>query len=214
VFEAWKSSSKGENPPIGTLGSGSDYVAFLDHVGITSLSMAFKGDYGVYHSNYDSFYWMEKFGDPQFLYHQTLCKFWGLLTLRLSDSPIIPLYPTDYTNELSKYVDSLSKNFAPHTFPVLEQAVAKLEKTSSLKKVNNRLTYFERGFLSEEGIKGREWFKHVVYAPGVWTGYSSQEFPAIVEALEGKDYGSARHAEDVAAEAIRQAAKNLKADYD
>lgn len=38
---------------IEPLGAGSDFVAFFHHVGISSLSMGFHGDYGVYHSNDD-----------------------------------------------------------------------------------------------------------------------------------------------------------------
>lgn len=70
LFDAWKMDRETRIPhdPIGTkgittkmvdpLGGGSDYMAFFDHLGITSLSMGFHGDYGVSHSNYDSIYWM------------------------------------------------------------------------------------------------------------------------------------------------------------
>eukprot|EP00954_Amorphochlora_amoebiformis_P002509 197168-Amorphochlora_amoeboformis.AAC.2 len=70
--------------------SGSDYTAFIDHLGIASLDIRFVPDtgarYGVYHSVYDSFDWMDKQGDPGFKYHQTMAKVWGLLTLRLADA--------------------------------------------------------------------------------------------------------------------------------
>ncbi|KAG2215545.1 hypothetical protein INT46_000351 [Mucor plumbeus] len=245
VFDAWRADQKlgeNENPQIGQLGSGSDFVGFLDHVGIASINMGFEGDYGVYHSNYDSFHWMEKFGDPEFLYHQTLVKLWGLLTIRLADSAVLPLYPSDYSAELAKYADKLTKYAAPHSFPELERAIDKLQKTTRrfehkrqrlesrlseykslddiptvlakrLAKANNRLTFFERGFIDPEGIEGRNWFKHVVYAPGLWTGYSSQVFPAIADGIDAKDYAQARYAEERAAWAIHQASKKLKDDY-
>jgi hypothetical protein len=244
VYDAWAADRKvdvNEQPPIGQLGSGSDFVGFLDHVGIASINLAFHGDYGVYHSNYDSFHWMEKFGDPQFLYHQTMVKLWGLLALRLSDSPVLPLYPSDYTTELVKYADVLTAYAAPHSFPQLNDALEALEETTRkfehkrqrleerlaeydsldeapvkllkrLNKLNHRLTKFERGFIDQEGIKGREWFKHVVYAPGLWTGYSSQVFPAIADGIDAGDYAQARHAEQRAALSIRAAAAWLKAD--
>ncbi|KAL9542508.1 hypothetical protein MBANPS3_008580 [Mucor bainieri] len=245
VFDAWKADQKlsdDTNPEIGQLGSGSDFVAFQAHLGIASVHLGFEGDYGVYHSNYDSFHWMEKFGDPEFLYHQTIVKLWGLLALRLADSPVLPLYPTDYSAELAKYVDRLTEFAAPHTFPELESAVDKLQKTTRrfqhkrqrleerlagykslddipsvlakrLARTNNRLTYFERGFIDPEGIQGRTWFKHVVYAPGLWTGYSSQVFPAIADGVDAKDYAQARHAEERAAWALRQASRRLTDDY-
>ena len=54
---------------IGALGSGSDFTPFLQHLGVPASDMGFGGDYGVYHSAYDSFYWMSHFGDPNFVYH-------------------------------------------------------------------------------------------------------------------------------------------------
>ncbi|RCI05118.1 hypothetical protein CU098_010920 [Rhizopus stolonifer] len=240
VYEAWSATAKTSPPPVGQLGSGSDFVGFLDHVGIASVNLHFNGDYGVYHSNYDSFHWMEKFGDPQFLYHQTLVKIWGLLTLRLADSTIIPLYPSDYYKELRKYSESLTSSASPHSFPRLDSALDTLEKTTRrferrrqrlekrlqdssvhtdsnlLKRINqanNRLTFFERGFIDQEGLKGREWFKHVVYAPGLWTGYSSQVFPAIAESIANHDYVRVRQAEEHVAAAIREASERLKDDY-
>ncbi|KAJ7752743.1 Zn-dependent exopeptidase [Mycena maculata] len=50
-------------------------------------------------------------------------------------------------------------------------------------KVNKKIAAFERGFLSEEGIKGREWYKHMGVAPGRWLGYGATTFPALSEAL-------------------------------
>ncbi len=246
VYDAWSKDNDvqtNERPPVGKLGSGSDFVPFLDHVGVASINLGFGGDYGVYHSNYDSFNWMKKFGDPHFLYHQTLVRLWGLLTLRLADSTVIPIYPADYARELSGYADSLTALAAPHTFPTLQEAIQKLEKTvrrfehrrqklqdriaeyqsldkvptvllKRLEKLNYRLTHFERGFIDQEGLHDRDWFKHVVYAPGLWTGYSSQVFPGIADAINDQDFERVRHAEERAATSIRQAAEWLKADLE
>ncbi|KAJ8663554.1 hypothetical protein O0I10_000797 [Lichtheimia ornata] len=253
VYDAWaeltnRTLTPSPKPYIGQLGSGSDFVPFLDHLGISSISLAFTGDYGVYHSNYDSFHWMEKFGDPGFHYHATMTKIWGLLALRLADSPILPLHPVDYADALDDYVDylvefttSLSTDGADssRSFPLLRKAVHKLKKiavkfeknlqslesqvysyshlanvpkslTSSLRKVNDRLAFFERGLIDPEGIQNREWFKHIAYAPGLWTGYSSQVFPAITDALEDNDEELVKHKEERAAQCIRGAADSLR----
>ncbi|KAG1116585.1 hypothetical protein G6F42_013658 [Rhizopus arrhizus] len=74
-----------------------------------------------------------------------------------------------------------------------------------VEKMNERLTAFERGFIDPEGMKDREWYKHVVYAPGLWTGYAGQVFPAISEALDAKDLHLARHAENRAVKAMQNA---------
>lgn len=58
VYQAWgeRSNATGiptATPPVGVLGSGSDFTAFMDHVGVACIDMSFSGDYGVYHSVYD-----------------------------------------------------------------------------------------------------------------------------------------------------------------
>ena len=55
--------------------------------------------------------------------------------------------------------------------------------------VNKQYKCLERGFLYQPGLDSRSWFKHVVFAPGLWTGYAGATFPGIVEAIEfGKDW--------------------------
>src|SRR5437763_2356446 len=75
---------------IGPLGSGSDYTPFLQHLGIASTDMGFGGDYGVYHSAFDSFYWMSHFGDPDFRYHVAAAQLWGTMAMRLADADGLP----------------------------------------------------------------------------------------------------------------------------
>ncbi|KAJ7241931.1 Zn-dependent exopeptidase [Mycena haematopus] len=50
-------------------------------------------------------------------------------------------------------------------------------------KANKKLAAFERGFVSQEGIKGQEWYKHKVVAPGRWLGYGATTFPGLNQAL-------------------------------
>ncbi|KAI7872319.1 hypothetical protein BDF14DRAFT_1751934 [Spinellus fusiger] len=246
VYDAWNALPKPKDivsnkPYVGQLGSGSDFVPFLDYLGIASVDMSFLGDYGVYHSNYDSIHWLEKFGDPTFKYHETMVKIWGLVALRLADDLIIPIHALDYTAELDRYVSILNKYSYPHVFPYLEKAVGKMAESAhifheelnkaeeqltqymsvssekvpvalkqSINSINKRLINLERGFLDPEGIKGRTWFKHVIYAPGLWTGYSSQVFPAIIDGLDSKNTDLTRHAEERAIKSILHGAKKLK----
>ena len=88
---------------IGALGSGSDYTPFLQHLGIPSSDMGFGGDYGVYHSAYDSFYWMSHFGDPTFAYHVTAAQLWGTVAMRLADAPGLALDYRDYASQVREY---------------------------------------------------------------------------------------------------------------
>jgi len=52
-----------------------------------------------------------------------------------------------------------------------------------VRAVNRKLCAFERGFISDEGIKDREWYKHLVVAPGKWLGYGATTLPALTESV-------------------------------
>ncbi len=79
------------SPQLNPLGSGSDYTAFLDHLGVPSLDVGFSGRYGVYHSIYDDFFWMEKFGDPEFVTHATAARLYTLIAMRAAGAEVVPL---------------------------------------------------------------------------------------------------------------------------
>lgn len=93
----------------GILGSGSDYTVFLDALGITSSDLGFGGPYGVYHSVYDDFYWMEHFGDPEFKYHQACAQYLGLLAMRVADARVLPFNFEEYHNALQVYINTTSQ---------------------------------------------------------------------------------------------------------
>jgi N-acetylated-alpha-linked acidic dipeptidase len=88
---------------IGALGSGSDYTPFLQHLGVPSLDMGFGGDYGVYHSAYDSFHWMTRFGDPTFAYHVAAAQLWGTVAMRLADAEGLPFDYVDYGTQINEF---------------------------------------------------------------------------------------------------------------
>jgi N-acetylated-alpha-linked acidic dipeptidase len=94
---------------IGALGSGSDFTPFLQHLGIPSSDMGFGGDYGVYHSAYDSFYWMSHFGDPNFVYHVAAAQLWGTVAMRLADAAALPLDYRDYASEVRNFFNETMK---------------------------------------------------------------------------------------------------------
>jgi N-acetylated-alpha-linked acidic dipeptidase len=95
---------------IGALGSGSDYTPFLQHLGIPSTDMGFGGDYGVYHSAYDSFHWMASFGDPTFVYHVAAAQIWGTLAMRLASSDVVPFDYVSYANEIRDFFQESLRN--------------------------------------------------------------------------------------------------------
>ncbi len=100
------------SPQMNALGSGSDYTAFLDHLGVPAVDAGFSGKYGVYHSIYDDFFWMEKFGDPEFLTHATAAKLYTLVAMRAAGADVVPLRFAPYGEALREYLDDLRRMVA------------------------------------------------------------------------------------------------------
>jgi len=88
------------------LGAGSDYVAFQDLAGCSSMDFGFRGpDHAFpYHSCYETFDWMSKYGDPGFQYHAMLAQVWALLILELSDEAVIAFDFNAYAGNVLQYV--------------------------------------------------------------------------------------------------------------
>mmetsp|Transcript_62354 Transcript_62354/g.171424 ORF Transcript_62354/g.171424 Transcript_62354/m.171424 type:complete len:672 (+) Transcript_62354:32-2047(+) len=174
---------------IGTLGSGSDYSVFLDHLGIASLDFEFSskaGTYGVYHSIYDSFDWVDNWGaandnDQQksaaFTYMAAAAQIEGVLALRFSDATTLPFNHTAAAIALEGYIAQLRAYNEPDLdLSPLDEAVAtyKAAAAATCKDVgalvksglgpdnadavalNERLSLTERRFLAEDGLPSRQ----------------------------------------------------------
>ncbi|UCF36921.1 MAG: M28 family metallopeptidase [Acidobacteriota bacterium] len=222
------SVESGRPVDIGILGSGSDYTVFFNHLGIPSLDMLFDGPYGVYHSQYDSYYWMEQFGDPGFHYHTAMVTLWGVMATRLANADILPFDYAEYGRDLKLYAEDLAK-VAPAGFdlgPLFRsidtftassaqanqriQAVSRQTFSQELKeRINRSLMQVERDFMHPEGIPGRPWFKHLVYAP--LPSYEAETFPGIREAIVAGDLERAAEQRDIVAAALKKAAGTLEA---
>ncbi|HTB19785.1 MAG TPA: M28 family metallopeptidase, partial [Bryobacteraceae bacterium] len=108
---------------IGALGSGSDYSAFIDHLGIASLNLGFGGEDegGIYHSVYDDFNWYTHFSDTDFSYGRALAETVGLAVLRLADAEIIPFDFSDFTDTIRRYVDEIEHLAQTQRSDILER---------------------------------------------------------------------------------------------
>ena len=92
------------------LGAGSDYVAFQDMAGTSSIDIGFTTEepHGYpYHSCYDTMEWMERYGDPGLEYHKVLAQIWVLLILELANEAIIPFNLNDYAAAILGYLGDL-----------------------------------------------------------------------------------------------------------
>lgn len=224
VYESWRQRPRvregrpedqtDSEPRVGRLGSGSDYTPFLQHLGIAAVDMGFGGDYGVYHSIYDSFHWMEKFGDPTFAYHRTAAQVWGLIALRLAEAEVLPFDYTEYAKQLHNYVQEiearLDKPRDTLDLTPLRQAIAlfnaaallaqaeteRARNTSATAKdrrdLNDRLMLTERAFIDPDGLPRRPWYKHVIYAPGLYAGYAADILPGLARAIKDQNWEAAR----------------------
>jgi len=109
VVEAAKS---GGDLPLGALGSGSDYTAFLQHLGIASLNVGYGGEdenAGSYDSVYDTSYHVLHFDDPGLQYGAALSKVVGRLVMRAADAPRVPARYSDFASTVSRYLTDIKK---------------------------------------------------------------------------------------------------------
>ncbi|HEX6043039.1 MAG TPA: M28 family metallopeptidase [Pyrinomonadaceae bacterium] len=222
---------------IGALGSGSDYTPFLQHLGIASTDMGFGGDYGVYHSSYDSFHWMDKFGDPGFVYHVAAAQVWGTLALRLVEADGLQFDYTDYAKQVRDYFtevvriakvrnlsssfDEKSMNDALGDFTNEAERVSQLRLVAvrdsdreQLSRINQSLIQTERQLIDPRGLRGREWYKHQIYAPGFYTGYAAQPLTDFRQAIDDRNSANARESLERIVQALERATNTLKQAHD
>ena len=230
--QAPKAETSGE-PPLSALGAGSDFSSFFDYAGIPSVDLGFGGDYGVYHSVYDDFYWMKHFGDPTFTYHAALAKILGVLALRLDEADILPFDYPPYALEIEHattdaFVRASAVSQADEDLlaPTLD-AVARLSASAAsasqalraisdkpldpakATQINRALAAVEQGFLAPDGLVGRPWFKHTIYAPGSYAGYAAEPIPGENEALDRGDQDALRREAESLTAALLRASTRL-----
>ena len=110
AYDVW--TEDGTKPAtVGRLGSGSDYTAFLDHVGVPSLAVGFGSPQssGTYHSAYDDTHTMENFLDPGYLGHAGSAQINGVMALRLANADILPFHYSNYATAVGSYLEDLAK---------------------------------------------------------------------------------------------------------
>ena len=231
------------------LGSGSDYTAFLDHLGVASLNLFYGGedDDGIYHSIYDDFYWFTHFSDKDFVYGRALSQTIGTAVMRIAQADLLPFEFTDFADTIHVYLKEVKKladdgkeeaaernkeieegvfnatndprrpkigpphlevppylNFAPldNAADALTQSATRYDTVlkkawnagipaATLADVNQKLQDSERHLITQDGLPRRPWYRHMIYAPGVYAGYGAKTLPGVREAIEQKQWAEA-----------------------
>ncbi len=88
-------------------------------------------------------------------------------------------------------------------------AAEKSQKTSE--EINVMLYSSERLLTRKEGLHGRTWFKHFVYAPGYYTGYGVKTIPGVRESIEQRDYDAVNPQIAIAAEVLNGMSDRIEA---
>lgn len=216
---------------IGALGAGSDYVAFIDYLGVASMNEGFSGQTksGIYHSVYDDMYWYTHFSDGAFGFvdGKALSQYTATALLRLGDASILPFEFVHFANTVSSYLDEIDKEAeksgqkldfsalrnqleairtSGQKYEGLLQMVAGKDALdgAQVAALNKALMRTERVLTRPEGLPNRSWFKHQIYAPGFYTGYGVKTLPGIREAVDAKNWALAQQQKQIVEQCLAQ----------
>jgi N-acetylated-alpha-linked acidic dipeptidase len=217
---------EGEETNIGDLGSGSDFTPFFQHAGVPATDITSSGPYGVYHSAFDDFAWYTQNADPHFLYLQEMARVLGLEAVRMADADVLPYDYVAYAREVSAYIEAAMRKAsdsglgsldfaraqsAAARFAAAAQRAYAIESSppSDPAQLNLALRQTETALLTDAGLPNRPWYRHTIYAPGEFTGYSAVAIPGVNEAIDARNVNLAAQQLEVLAQALDRAAAAL-----
>ncbi len=218
IYARWRAAanlaSDTLEPAMGDPGGGSDFAGFYNHLGIPHADWGFGGGGGVYHSMFDSYAWMSRFGDPGFTYHAMAARVGAAMLLRLANADVLPYDYVEYARTMRRYLPSLERAIAAAGGGVdvapLSAAFAQMEssakafasardaslagapRAAALRNANAALLGVERALTRPEGLRSRPWFRNLIYAADEDNGYATIVFPSVNEALRRRDLALAR----------------------
>nr|XP_056714911.1 N-acetylated-alpha-linked acidic dipeptidase 2-like [Euleptes europaea] len=220
LYESWLDKDPSPKSPhlprINKLGSGSDFEAYFQRLGITSGRARYTknrkldkfSSYPVYHTIYETFELVERFYDPTFRKQLTVAQIRGSLVYELADSQVIPFNCQDYAEALRSYTQEINDLAQKHkaeleTYEVsfgplfssvanftaaaadFHQRLSQLDKNNPLavRRMNDQLMLLERAFTDPLGLPGRQFYRHVIFAPSSHNKYAGVSFPGIYDAM-------------------------------
>jgi N-acetylated-alpha-linked acidic dipeptidase len=179
---------------------------------------------------------MENYLDPGYLGHAGSARVNGVAALRLANADILPFHYSDYATAVGAYVEELQQVQAetPDASQVdldillegaddwrrasealearADELLAAGDTESSragraIRRINSALMRQERVLTTSQGLPGRPWFRHQVYAPGLVTSYPVQYLPGMRDAVERGDDKTARQYRDLLFDSLRAATR-------
>lgn len=213
VYEVWRRRSAvadSVEPAMGDPGGGSDFAGFYNHLGIPHADWGFGGPYGVYHSQYDDFEWMSRFGDPGFTSHAAAARIGAGMLLRLANADVLPYDYAEFARTMRGYLPMMeaAARRAGWELPMtpLADAIGRMQQAAQdfaaardarlaagapsadvLTRTNAALRGVERALTRPEGLRTRPWYRALIYAADENNGYSNVVFPSVSEAIRGDD---------------------------
>lgn len=236
VYAEWRRASAvadSAEPPMGDPGGGSDFAGFYNHLGIPIVDWGFGGAGGVYHSQYDSYAWMTKFGDPGFVYHAAAARIAAAMVLRVANADVLPYDYAEFARTMRRYIPPIDRAITDHHWnastAVLQSAIDRLEheatafaasRDSALagglsvdasKRTNQSLMQVERALTRPQGLRSRPWFRNLIYVADENNGYANMALPSVNEAIRAGNESLTRAEVDDLAKHFDQAASALAA---
>jgi N-acetylated-alpha-linked acidic dipeptidase len=207
---------------MGDPGGGSDFAGFYNHLGIPIADWGFGGPQGVYHSAYDSYHWMTKFGDPGFEYHATAARIGAGTLLRIANADILPYDYVEFARTMRRFGSQIERAVADKHWQVptagLTASIGRMEDAAvafnaardhaltvqlpspKLKQINAALLEVERQLIRPQGLVTRPWFRNLIYASDENNGYATMVLPSVNEAIRvGNEATVGRELSDLAA---------------
>ncbi|MEO8100008.1 MAG: M28 family peptidase [Acidobacteriota bacterium] len=234
ILDTMRGMTAGQNPnpvsdaPIASLGSGSDYVAFLHHLGIASLNLGFGAAPGQYHSNYDTVQFYNRFSDGDRRYGVALAQVMLTALMRLADADALPFEFESLSRAVARYLDEIRSQVPPGPGVDFREAMAESTRLGLAAKAyeagldaavkrgpipvaaNEAIERTERALILPDGLPERDWYRHQIYAPGLLTGYTAKTLPGIREAVEGKRWEEANQQAQRLAQVLRAATAQIE----
>jgi N-acetylated-alpha-linked acidic dipeptidase len=168
---------------------------------------------GIYHSVYDTYTFYERFLDTSFTYGAAQAQLMATALVRLADAPVLPFEFGAAARTYRGYLDEIDKlargrdsataldlSAARTAVARLDSAAARYEgvlarldgrsgdelrrRRAELGAANRLLFRTEQALGDSAGLPRRPWYRHLMYAPGFYTGYGVKTMPGIREEVE------------------------------